>query len=85
MLAEGAAAAALADPSHYPGSLQRKLPPGRKTALSMQTSTRLEGKKASFLHVKKQEDSSTASEGFNDLQKNHLSLVPSCFFSVLAV
>lgn len=36
----------------------RKLPPARKTALSVQPRPQL-GKKPSFLHAKKQEDSSS--------------------------
>lgn len=84
MLAEGAAAAVLANPPRSPGSLQRKLPPGRKTALFVQTSTQLEEK---TLFPTREETGGLfcSSEGFCDLQKTRLTLVPSCFFSVLAV
>lgn len=80
MLAEGAAAAVLADPPCSPGSLRRKLPPGRKTALPVQTSTQLE-RKTLFLPCEETGGLFCSTERFCDLQKKLPSLLPSCFFS----
>ena len=83
MLAEGAAAAVLADPPRSPGSLQRKLPPGRKTALRAHQYPA--GEKPFSMCEEETGGLFCSSEGFCDLQKNGLSLVPGCFSSLRAV